>query len=177
MPFLKRLVLDDDPGVVPDLASLAESPLLEDLSIARAALTDDSLVVFSKLPGLKRLVLDGNHIRGPGAAALAECTQLEELSLGCSGISDLTAAALGKLTQVRRLSLAGSGLGDDGLKHLAGLTNLESLDLRKTQVSATGIETLQKALPNCKILRGEAEPASTPPSTLDADRDAEFAEC
>lgn len=120
-------------------------------SVARAALTDDSLPVFSKLPGLKRLVLDGNSIRGPGAAVLAECTQLDELSLGCAGISDLTAGPLSKLTQVKRLSLAGNGLGDDGLKHLAGLTNLESLDLRNTQVTAAGVATLQKALPKCLI--------------------------
>jgi Leucine-rich repeat (LRR) protein len=104
-----------------------------------------------KLPKLKRLVLDGNEIRGVGLAALSAQPALVELSLGCPTLTDLFANNLAKLKQVKRLSLAGSGLGDAGIQHLEGLTNLEALDLRKTKVTAAGIERLQKALPKCKI--------------------------
>jgi serine/threonine protein kinase/Leucine-rich repeat (LRR) protein len=130
---------------------LAHIAGLEELSLTNAGLNDDSLSQLPKLPKLKRLVLDGNEIRGVGLAALSAQPALVELSLGCPTLTDLFANNLAKLKQVKRLSLAGSGLGDAGIQHLEGLTNLEALDLRKTKVTAAGIERLQKALPKCKI--------------------------
>nr|MCU0982121.1 protein kinase [Pirellulaceae bacterium] len=146
---LEQLDLAECP--VHDLGFLGPIQGLSDLSLAGTGMNDETLARLPPIPTLKRLVLDGNEIRGPGLAALAERPALAELSLGCPTLTDLGAAPLAKLTQLRRLSLAGSGLGDDGLKHLAGLTNLESLDLRKTQVTAAGVDTLQKALPKCQI--------------------------
>ena len=55
------------------------------------------------------------------------------------------------MKQLQRLSLAGSGLTNAGIKHLAGLTELQTLDLRRTKVTATGIDDLAKSLPGCKI--------------------------
>jgi hypothetical protein len=37
------------------------------------------------------------------------------------------------------------------LKELAGLRGLRRLDLTKTQVTATGVAELRKALPDCTI--------------------------
>ena len=100
-------------------------------------------------------MLDGNDIRGTGLAHLSPGApgELIDLSLGCPTLTDLFAKNLAELKQLKRLSLAGSGLSDAGIKHLAGLTNLESLDLRRTKASAAGVAELQKALPNCKIIR------------------------
>ena len=38
------------------------------------------------------------------------------------------------------------------LEHLKGLTSLEELSLYNTQVTDAGVQDLQKALPNCKIV-------------------------
>ena len=40
---------------------------------------------------------------------------------------------------------------DAGLQHLKGLTNLQTLELDNTQVTATGLTDLRKALPDCQI--------------------------
>ena len=63
----------------------------------------------------------------------------------------LSAENLAELKRLKRLSLAGSGLTNAGIKHLANLTNLESLDLRRTKVTAPGIDELKAALPKCQI--------------------------
>jgi len=52
---------------------------------------------------------------------------------------------------VELLVLQGSHISDEGLKHLEGLTSLRRLWLVCPQVTAEGVERLQKALPNCAI--------------------------
>jgi len=42
---------------------------------------------------------------------------------------------------------------DAGLVHLKDLTNLEYLDLRETPITDSGVAELQKAVPNCEIIR------------------------
>jgi hypothetical protein len=42
---------------------------------------------------------------------------------------------------------------DAGLKELAGLKSLQSLDLSRTKVTDAGLKELQKALPDCEIVR------------------------
>jgi len=37
--------------------------------------------------------------------------------------------------------------------HLKGLTKLQGLNLGNTQVTDAGVAELQKALPNCEIMR------------------------
>jgi Leucine-rich repeat (LRR) protein len=146
---LEKLNLTGIKGL--NYAFLAPIAGLEELSLANAGLNDASLGQLPKLPALKRLVLDGNDIRGNGLAALSTQPALVDLSLGCPSLTDLWAKNLAELKQLKRLSLAGSGLGDKGIQHLESLTNPEALDLRKTKVTAAGIDRLQKALPKCKI--------------------------
>ena len=42
---------------------------------------------------------------------------------------------------------------DAGLKELTALKELQTLDLTGTQVTDSGVAALQKALPDCKIIR------------------------
>jgi hypothetical protein len=42
---------------------------------------------------------------------------------------------------------------DDGLKSLTGLKALQQLGLTGTSVTDAGVAPIQKALPDCKILR------------------------
>jgi hypothetical protein len=51
---------------------------------------------------------------------------------------------------------SGWKLTDDGLVHLKGLTNLQTLDLIGCEkITDSGVAELQKALPNCEIIRDE----------------------
>ncbi|HET6880828.1 MAG TPA: serine/threonine-protein kinase [Pirellulales bacterium] len=68
------------------------------------------------------------------------------------------------------ISLRDSDLSDAGLASLSLVTFLESLDVRGTKVTRAGVEALQKALPDCKILW--EPPASSAPAAEDRDRAA-----
>ena len=58
-----------------------------------------------------------------------------------------------ELKELERLSLMYTDIGDKGLVHLRGLTRLQELRLRGTLVTDAGVAELQKALPNCEIIR------------------------
>ncbi len=124
---------------------------LQELTLANTGLNDATLAQLPKLPTLKRLVLDGNDIRGTGLPHLTGQPELIDLSLSHPNLVELAAENLVELKRLKRLSLAGSGLTDASIKPLAVLTNLESLDLRRTEVTAAGIDELKAALPKCQI--------------------------
>ena len=57
------------------------------------------------------------------------------------------------LPNLRILVLGSSRITDAGLQHLERLTQLKTLCLNGTQVTEQGILKIQKALPNCWIVR------------------------
>jgi Leucine-rich repeat (LRR) protein len=57
------------------------------------------------------------------------------------------------LPNLRILDLSSSGITDACLPHLEHLSQLESLHLHETRLSEQGILKIQKALPNCRIVR------------------------
>ncbi len=107
------------------------------------------------LTALRRLDLDGAVIHGFGVRGLQDLPKLTELRLGCPTLTDLFLPQLGELKQLERLSLANSKVSDDGLKHLSGLSALRELDLSGTPVTAAGAAAFAKALPKCKVIRGQ----------------------
>ncbi len=68
-------------------------------------------------------------------------------------ITDDSLNQLGGLTNLDRLFLDNTQIRDDGLRHLSSLPNLDWLDLSDTQITDEGEKFLQKALPNCYIVR------------------------
>lgn len=57
------------------------------------------------------------------------------------------------LHNLRSLELTSSGITDACLPHLEHLSQLESLHLHETRLTEQGILKIQKALPNCRIVR------------------------
>jgi hypothetical protein len=53
---------------------------------------------------------------------------------------------------LEHLDLAFTSVTDNGLKMLEGLSNLRTLRVSFSQVTANGVATLQRALPNTKII-------------------------
>ena len=89
-------------------------------------------------------------------------TGLEELCLGGADITDEGLKHLQGFTRLRHLSLVGTDITDLGLEHLRGFDTLECLQLYYTNVTPEGVRTLQKQLPNCRILYGIPPPDSAP---------------
>ncbi len=119
--------------------------------------TDKQLA--QKVKGLTTLKwLDLNRcyrITDAGLAHLKGLTKLEKLYLiGCTRITDAGLVHLKGLTTLKVLDLSRTNITDDGLAHLKGLTNLEKLDLFYCdKITAAGVQSLQKALPDCRIMK------------------------
>ena len=77
---------------------------------------------------------------------------LQSLSISDVPITDAGLAALLELSELRSIGLRNLAIGDAGLVHLARLSSLNQLVLIRTGVTATGIQSLQAALPNCRIV-------------------------
>jgi hypothetical protein len=58
-----------------------------------------------------------------------------------------------KLKRMNKLTISGTKFTDVGLEQLTALTNLKILNLNSTGVTQAGVGGLQKALPQCKIVR------------------------
>jgi hypothetical protein len=78
---------------------------------------------------------------------------LEVLRLSKTKVTNEGLRTISALRSLTRLKIdRNMQIADEGLKHLAKLKNLEELDVSYTNVTAEGIETLQNALPDCKII-------------------------
>jgi eukaryotic-like serine/threonine-protein kinase len=87
---------------------------------------------------------------------LAGLTTLRYLNLSfCNGVTDDGLARVSAFTNLRQLFLRGCrNITDAGLAHLRALTSLHALELTdSTGLTAEGVDALQEALPNCKIVR------------------------
>ena len=68
---------------------------------------------------------------------------------------------LGDLPELSGLNLSSTSISDAGLIHLERCHELRIVDLRKTNVTAAGVETLQQALPRCLITWDDPVTASS----------------
>ena len=69
------------------------------------------------------------------------------------GYTDAGLVHLKGLTKLEGLRLGFAQVTDAGLTHLKGLTNLVVINLEDTKVTDEGVAELQKALPDCKIIK------------------------
>ena len=82
--------------------------------------------------------------RGQTELKLPESTTDAQLGQELRGLTTLKSLYLGGCTNIT----------DAGLVHLKGLTNLEKLDLFYCdKITAAGVQSLQKALPDCRIMK------------------------
>jgi len=93
--------------------------------------------------------------RGFGDEEIAQLEDLKELRflrIVFTSVGDEGLKTIGGFTKLRELWLTGTPVTDAGLAHLTGLKNLRELWLNQTRVSREGVDELQKALPNCRIV-------------------------
>ena len=116
-------------------------------------LSDSGLVNLKGLTQLQTLDLNGTKVTDAGLMHLIGLPRLDFLSLANTAVSDAGLAQLNGLPRLQTLNLIGTQVTDAGLARLKELTKLQSLELHATKVTDAGVEDLQKALPNCKIIR------------------------
>jgi hypothetical protein len=99
------------------------------------------------------VLLVNTQVTDAGLERLKGFTQLQTLFLGNTQVTDAGLEHLKGLTQLQYLLLDNSQVTDAGLENLKGLTQLQWVQLRGTEVTDAGVEKLQRALPNCRIIR------------------------
>jgi len=134
------------------VAALADGRKLTLLQIRESPLNDAQ---FARLPleQLEELRLDGTLVTPAGLQELRRAGKLVSATLDGRQFDATTAQVLGALPQLKFLEFIGPDVTDNHLAMLHGFTALELLNLRGTAVTSAGLESLQKALPNCQIGR------------------------
>jgi len=104
---------------------------------------------------IDRISLNETSVRDEQLQQLTALKNLRSLSLYRTGVTDAGLEHLAGLTGLEELELSYTGVTDTGLARLMGLTRLKKLYLYGTSGSVTdeGVKTVQKALPNVKIIR------------------------
>lgn len=137
---------------------------LHHLAMGGNKLTDTGLQFLRQLPQITYLDLAGVQrtdsglwsitLAESGVDAVVSVTDLKELHLGGSAISGSGLKRLKSLPSLERLSLQGcKRVTHDAAPVLAGFTKLRWLDVHGTELKPEDVDVLQKALPNCEILK------------------------
>jgi hypothetical protein len=138
-------------GALPELCEL---PGLGGVKLAHPKLTDAQLRTVCSLTWLCYLDLDGCPVTDAHLKQVARVRKLRGLSLADTRVTDAGLEELTALRDLEYLDLDGCAVTDAGLRPLERLTKLEYLDLRNCpNITDAGVARLQKALPNCKIVR------------------------
>lgn len=86
---------------------------------------------------------------------LSETPRIGSLHVYGGSVTDSGVRHLAKLTGLQYLSLRAKNVTDAALPRLAGMSKLRRLDLKSANVTDAGVSELQKALPNCEIIRSQ----------------------
>ncbi|QEG15978.1 protein kinase domain-containing protein [Gimesia maris] len=174
MPSLTTLYVGSTAISNSGVEQLKDMKQLEKLSFTNTQIDGVGLGHLKDLKNLKILGLESTSISDVDLQHLHGLKILIVLGLSNCKIADSGLAYLKDLKNLKVLSLDSTPITDEGLKHLSGLKMLQTLELQKTKVTPQGIASLQKALPNCKIVSDfETKPIMTSDSPM---TDREIAE-
>ncbi|MCE9526621.1 MAG: hypothetical protein K8R36_11270 [Planctomycetales bacterium] len=167
---LTFLNLDGTDVNAEDIQYLSELKNLQTLVISKTKLNDSAVSSLVKMTALVELYLTDSAISGEGLLALhdqlpkcridgplVEVSNPHPLAISlesgrwktlCSRFN-----ALDTENNFKLLIFSGTPVTDAHLAGLKDLQHFEVIDLRNTKVTGAGIESLQRALPKCKIVR------------------------
>ena len=102
---------------------------------------------------LNEIVVSSSFLRR-GIDYLANMKRLKKLSLGGPRIDNDAVGVLCRLDLpvLGALDLRGGVFSDECVEHLANMKSLTEIDLRGTGVTKNGIDKLQSALPDARII-------------------------
>lgn len=130
------------------------SPLSELQSLTWLCLLNNQVEDLSPLLNLQLTYLDLEENQVTNIQTLGALPTLEELWLGGNSLESFS--PLENLTNLRRLGLSGTGLSDADLDVITNLSELTELQLEDNEAfTATGLDTLKAALPDCVIVHSE----------------------
>ena len=123
------------------------------LNVERTKITDAAMTSVGRLNTLHTLILSRTKIADEGIAKLRNLKSLRDLRLDGTAISNQSMDTVAAFPKLQTLTLNQTKLGDAGIMKLASLKSLKKLFIQRTSVSKAAIESLQKSLPGCEIVR------------------------
>lgn len=151
-PMLRQLKLEGAPLSDEGLAMIASLPSLEELSLERCECSDRMFDVLADSKKLKRMRLRSLSVSDFGLLKLAALDRLELLEItDCNGFSQQGIESIASLIRLRSLTLSGEAVGDSALLKLKSLSNITSLALRHAPISNDGFRVLE-SFPKLKEL-------------------------
>ncbi|MDX1969497.1 MAG: hypothetical protein SFV23_20145, partial [Planctomycetaceae bacterium] len=140
-------------GTDADLADLGALPEMVSISLDMTRVTPAGLARLERCPKLERLSLGGFPITDEALKAASRFPKLVGLFLAKSDVSHRHCVAISEsFPNLKNLNLMNNGqLDDAAIAPLSRLKRLTSLQLQQTKVTAAGVATLKRAMPNCNI--------------------------
>jgi len=137
-----------------DLKIMANLSALKTLKLQKTRVTDAGLKSLAPLKGLQTLNLAETRVTDRGLKGLAELEGLQLLDLTRTPVTGRGLKDLAVLAGLQKLYLNDTKVTDATLKEVEALKGLQELALFAcTGVTKAGAAALQKALPDCKVLR------------------------
>jgi serine/threonine protein kinase/Leucine-rich repeat (LRR) protein len=133
------------------ISHLKELTNLRYLRLSGSRVTDGDLAALSGITNLHELLLRSTGVSGAGLKSLTWMAELEILDLEDTVVGDDGCKALSELSTLKSLNVQGSLVSDAGIPLFSALRSLESADLSGTKATLQGVDSLRRALPNCKI--------------------------
>jgi hypothetical protein len=149
----------------------ALSPAMAQLDLSQTRVSDDGLIILSKLPRLhtlflgpqtsdsglryvaaahtiQRLDLTGTRITDAGVHLLSPLVNLEELALSQTEVHDTAIEALRPLKKLRFLEISNTRITEAGLQRLAGIPSLQVISFTAARLPAPERFAAWRKLPN-----------------------------
>ena len=149
-----------------DLRTIAEQKALKWLTLVELDVTAEGIRHLKRLPNLHWLQISQCDIGDDVFQHLGQFPRLTSLTLAGTQITDAGIALLRKhelnrrktaITGLERLNLADTEITDACVADLVALSPLNELRITGTQLSTTGLQQLQQAMPKTKILSDVAQ--------------------
>lgn len=130
------------------------SPLLSvDFRLTKEEATDEAMLPLKAIaPHIAHLDLSSTAMTDEALTLLSETPNLVRLNLSQTAIGDGGMKHLKNLKELRYLNLYGTQVSDAGLPNLHSLPHLEAIYLWQSQATQKGAKSLEKALPNAKVV-------------------------
>jgi len=125
---------------------------LDELNLSSTKISDEGLKNLPQMYRLSHLNLSNTKISNKGISFVSQLNGLRKLNLARTRISDKGIRLISQLNELRELNLSSTNITNEILKELSALTSLNRLDLSYTTITKQDVQTLQIALPHCKII-------------------------
>jgi sulfatase modifying factor 1 len=119
---------------------------LKELSLIDTRITGSGLSFLRNLAALTTLDLSETPLDNKQLKSLADLKSLRQVRFNWSTINDIGLTHLNESFALTELGLRGTDVNDFDIDTLQRLKAIRKLDLRDTDFTATGVETLEKAL-------------------------------